>query len=231
MKIAIGIYGHYKNFERCKESILNLKNQYKADIFISSYNTKSFSDDQYILDRSKEICIDDFMFLSPKKVVLEKSIDVEKEVNNKVISFKKIFKLTPVKEILSRIISIRNRIKVLELINEEYDFIILIRPDTLFLKPIKLNFKKLNIVKLLNLFQDSIIAGPSFVIRELIYTIHDNFSIAVNRGSIITCPHKVLEHYSKKYNTNIIENAWVTLIPKDKDTVESREKEFKTLSV
>lgn len=227
MKIAIGIAGHYKNFDLTRDSILTLKKQYNADVFIHSYTTKSFPEDKFVKEKDRLITEKDFNILSPKKIILESGPYIHKKYISKINLFKSVFKLTPVKEIDSQILSIRKRRKVLELIDESYEFIILIRPDTLLLEPVKLNLTKINFISLLDLYQDSLVAGPSKEIKSLIFTIEKNFGIALDKGKFISCPHKVLKYYSNKFDVNLIYNAKVTLIPKDTDTVVTRRLEFK----
>jgi len=231
MKIAIGIAGHYKNFDLTKESILFLKNTYNADVFVHSYTTKSFPGDSFVSDKDRQITDKDFKILSPKKLILELGPAIHKKYSKKIALFKSVFKLTPVKEIDSQVLSIRKRRKVLELIDDSYDFIILIRPDTLILEFIKLDLEKINLINLLDLYQDSFIAGPSKDIKNLIFTIDKNFGIALDKGKFISCPHKVLKYYSNSYNVNLLNNAKITLIPKDSDTIEKRIKQFNKLFV
>jgi len=245
MKTALCLAGHFRHYPYCKIGLEKTIKKYNCDIFIHSYTTKSYLNDKRFYNFKDLVSEYSFSLTNTKKIVLEKEDEIcDSTLRSKENIASKLFLNNLTAAFLNQLKSLRKKNKVLELVDNSYDFIILTRPDCLIKEEINFNFNKLNLFcsktewlktflseeKIITIekqcidktsfcsnaiLRDDLIAGPAKIVKNIINKIYHNFGKTVKNNKVIFNPHKVLLAAVEEYEKEVFYNKNFFLLNTD----------------
>jgi len=132
MRLAIILVGHIRTWEKCKQSFINTFSKFNPDIYLYTYDTKTYKSETRL---SEEDIRNYFKDINIKKLIIKDENDVLSEVTKKYYNY---YIENPntlrqkLLEGLCQYVNIQNCYNIICNSDIQYDFIIKTRPDIIY---------------------------------------------------------------------------------------------------
>ena len=185
MKVALCFFGITRSLKFTIQSIEeNIFNEFKNhdidfDVIMHTYEINS----TYRNTRTKEVCEnvdnDEYKLLNPKYVKIEDQDIIKEQLNLKQYRTHRDPWNTKYNSVDNYLLGLWSKYQLVQMIQEtenEYDYILYIRPDCKYVQPINVDWLKL--------VQDNVIATPSFHLYGT-HSLNDRFAICNSKNYIL----------------------------------------------